>query len=230
MSDCTNNIIVMLSGGMDSTVLLHHLRKVKGDDINIHALSIHYGQRHVRELVAARYQASAVRAQFHELNLSVLADILREGSTLIAGAQAVPDLESISESNRSQPPTYVPNRNMILLSVAGAFAETHEAKFVYYGAQAQDEYGYWDCTQDFLQRINEIFKLNRKNQVVIKAPFLDWKKAEIVQRGRDLGVDFSKTWSCYRGGMYPCNTCPTCVERSKAFAACNISDPLQNNM
>ncbi len=229
MSDNKTNIVVLLSGGMDSTVLLHHLRKVKGDETTIHALSIHYGQRHARELVAARYQAAVAKALFLELNLGVLAEVLREGTTLISGAQAVPDLESIPESTRDQPPTYVPNRNMILLSVAGAFAETQGARDVYYGAQAQDEYGYWDCTKDFLQRINEVFNLNRKMKVVVKAPFVDWSKAEIVQRGRDLGVDFSQTWSCYRGGEYPCNTCPTCVERSNAFAVCNLADPLQNN-
>ncbi len=228
MSDTTENgIVVLLSGGLDSSVLLHHLRREAGTKTLIHALGIHYGQRHARELDAARYQADAARAQFHEIDLWVLGAMLQPGSTLIAGAAAVPDLDSIPEAARNQPPTYVPNRNMMLLSIAAAFAEAQDTFQVYYGAQAQDEYGYWDCTREFLQRINAVLALNRKEPVQIHAPFVDWSKADIVQRGQALGVDFAHTWSCYRGESKPCGECPTCVERANAFAACGVRDPLQ---
>jgi len=97
---------------------------------------------------------------------------------------------------------------------------------VFYGAQAQDEYGYWDCTSEFVRRINHVLALNRATPVTVHAPFVMLKKAETVKLGIELGVDFSRTWSCYRGGEKPCGVCPTCVERANAFAAAGAPDPL----
>jgi len=126
----------------------------------------------------------------------------------------------------TQPPTYVPNRNMMLLSMAVAYAEAHRIRNVFYGAQAQDEYGYWDCTSDFVDRINGVLELNRRDRVTVHAPFVGMRKAETVRLGLRLGVDFSHTWSCYRGGERACGTCPTCVERLHAFAAVGADDPI----
>ena len=139
---------------------------------------------------------------------------------------AIPDLSQLGESERAQPPTYVPNRNMMLLSLAAAYAESKGATDVFYGAQQQDEYGYWDCTEEFLKKMNEVLSLNRGLPVRLHAPFMRMKKSEVLRAGLEMGVDYSRTWSCYRGGETPCRECPTCVERAKAFAVLDVPDPL----
>lgn len=209
--------VVLLSGGVDSTTLLHYVVKrlaVPG----VYALAFRYGQRHVRELEMAAWQASRLPLQnYAEVDLSAFAALVAGGSALIGGGRPVPNLATLAPGERDQPPTYVPNRNMVLLSLAAAYAEAHGVRDVFYGAQAQDEYGYWDCTVDFVERINDLLRLNRKVPVVIQAPFARMRKAEILKIGHDMGVDYTRTWSCYRGGETPCGTCPTCVERAAAF-------------
>jgi len=217
--------VVLLSGGADSTVLLHHVGRHLGH-APLHAISFQYGQRHVRELACAAHQADRAGARHVVLDISFMGTLLREGTALVAGGAAVPSLADLAKKDLDQPPTYVPNRNMMLLAMAAAYAETREIRDIFYGAQAQDEYGYWDCTPDFVRRLNRVFALNRRNRVRIHAPFAGMKKAEIIRLGLDLGVDFAHTWSCYRGGERACGTCPTCVERLNAFAAAGVADPL----
>jgi len=218
--------VVLLSGGIDSSTLLHYVGRTLGIE-TIFALSFRYGQRHSRELEAASAQAAAVGVHEHRiLDISGFGDLTAGGSVLTDLDSDVPDLAAIPESERQQPPTYVPNRNMVLLSLAAAYAEANRVTDVYYGAQAQDEYGYWDCTTDFLTRINHLLALNRKTPVTVLAPFVNRHKADVVRIGIDLGVDYALTWTCYRGEDTPCGTCPSCVERSNAFAASGISDPL----
>ncbi len=219
--------VVLLSGGMDSSVLLHHMVK----DMRrgpVRALSFNYGQRHSRELEFAWWQARAAGAEEHRvINISFVADIVKSGTSLVQGGAEVPNLADLAEEALSQPPTYVPNRNMMLLSIAAAYAEAEGIRDVFYGAQAHDEYGYWDCTKDFLERINATLALNRKEPVTIHAPLVGMRKAELVPMGLTLGVDFAHTWSCYRGGAKACGTCPTCVERLKAFREAGVADPLE---
>jgi len=225
MSDAAETAVVLLSGGVDSSVLVHHVARDLGRPV--HALSFDYAQRHSKELACAQWQAAAAGiAQHRIIDLSFLGDLLKGGSALIQGGAAVPDLDALEAEQRTQPPTYVPNRNMMLLSLAAAYAEAHGIHDVFYGAQAQDEYGYWDCTAAFLERINHVLALNRKQGVAIHAPFVTMRKAETVRRGVALGVDFAHTWSCYRGGEKACGTCPTCVERLSAFREAGIADPL----
>ena len=226
MSGETTRIVVLLSGGMDSTVLLHHV-VADGTLHPIHTLSYNYGQRHTRELEAAAWQAEQAGAASHEvIDISFVRGLVASGTSLVEGGKDVPNLEELSDDQLDQPPTYVPNRNMMLLSIAAAYAEARGIRDVYYGAQAHDEYGYWDCTRDFLERINNVLALNRRENVTIHAPFVGTKKSELVRRGIELGVDFSRTWSCYRGGASPCRTCPTCVERANAFEQAGVNDPL----
>jgi len=219
--------VVLLSGGLDSSVLLHHVARQLAV-AEIHALSFNYGQRHGRELECAVAQARACGVATHRvIDIAFMGDLIRGGSALIAGGDAVPDLADLSEKELQQPPTYVPNRNMMLLSLAASYAEAHGMEAVFYGAQAQDEYGYWDCTREFLAAINGVLALNRKQAVQIHAPFVETSKGEIVGMGIELGVDFAHTWSCYRGGERPCGTCPTCVERRNAFQSQKLEDPLR---
>lgn len=217
--------VVLLSGGADSTVLLHHVARDLGRT-PLHAVSFRYGQRHVKELDCAAYQASVAGASHTVLDLSFLGGILCRGSSLVTGGAAVPDLADLEAAARTQPSTYVPNRNMMLLSIASAYAEAHGIRDVFYGAQAQDEYGYWDCTAEFLERINLVLALNRRDGVTVHAPFVRMSKVETVRLGLRLGVDFARTWTCYRGGDKACGTCPTCVERLNAFRDAGIADPL----
>ena len=212
---------------MDSSTLLHSLGPRVGCE-TVHAISFAYGQRHHKELLCARAQAAAADVAAHRVvDVSFLGELLDHGSALLNGGTDVPDLTDLSETDRAQPPTYVPNRNIMLLAMAAAYAEAHGIRDVYYGAQAQDEYGYWDCTETFLQRVNAVLVLNRKEPVRIHAPFIAWPKARIVTLGVELGVDYGQTWSCYRGGEVACGTCPTCVERRNAFRAAGVADPLR---
>jgi len=222
----TDAAVVLLSGGMDSTVLLHHVAQ-RLQRRPIHALSFDYGQRHARELEAASWQARAARAATHHIvDVSFLAEMVSAGTTLVRAGGDVPDLDALDPTTLDQPPTYVPNRNMILLSLAAAYAEAHKIRDVFYGAQAHDEYGYWDCTHDFLDRLNATLALNRREAVTVYAPFIDLRKESLVTIGQELGVDFAHTWSCYRGGEIACGACPTCRERRKAFAAAHAKDPI----
>lgn len=218
--------VVLLSGGLDSSVLLHHVAKTLHSRA-IHALSFNYGQRHSRELACAAAQARMAGVAAHRvMDITFMGALIRPGSALIAGGAEVPDLARIGAEELEQPPTYVPNRNMMLLSMAAAYAEAHGMADVYYGAQAQDEYGYWDCTEVFLERLNAVLVLNRRQPVTVHAPFIARSKADSVKRGLALGVDFAQTWSCYRGGATACGTCPTCVERLNAFRANGVEDPM----
>ena len=218
--------VVLVSGGMDSSVLLHHVVREPAASPN-YTLSFDYGQRHRRELECAAFQSERAGAvEHHVLDIGGALEFLKSGTALVSGGADVPDLETIPESERDQPPTYVPNRNMMLLSIAAAFAESRGVTEVYYGAQAHDEYGYWDCTADFLDAINAVLAQNRRDPVSIRAPLMRKRKSELVQMGLELGVDFARTWSCYRGGERPCGTCPTCVERAKAWEEAGEADPL----
>ena len=219
--------VVLVSGGMDSTTLLHHVIKTLSYK-SIFALSFHYGQKHSKELEMARWQCEQLEEvkDYCSLDIRLVAGLTKGASALTDKDIAVPALENISESDREQPLTYVPNRNMIMLSLAAAYAESHDCTEVFYGAQAQDEYGYWDCTSTFVTKINEVLNLNRKNPVIIRAPFTSKTKTEELQMGLELGVDYSKTWTCYRGGEKACGVCPTCIERLKAFSDLGIDDPI----
>lgn len=217
--------VVLLSGGLDSTVLLHQVCRERCTG-PVYALSFDYGQRHARELDCARAQAALAGCAEHRvIPLGFLGEMLAPGTALVRGGAEVPDLAALDAEALRQPPTYVPNRNMMLLSLAAAYAEARGVRQVFYGAQAQDEYGYWDCTAEFLSGMNGVLALNRGEAVRIEAPFVATSKTEIVRIGVGLGVDFGQTWSCYRGEDRPCGTCPTCVERVNAFRAAAVVDP-----
>lgn len=220
--------VVLLSGGVDSVTLLHYtIRELRYDAI--WTISFDYGQKHRRELDMAAWQAARAGVRAHKVvDLTDFAALTRGGSALTDGDMAVPDLDAIPESERMQPPTYVPNRNLTLLSLAAAYAESVGARTVFYGAQAQDEYGYWDCTVDFVAKINDLLALNRRHPVTVQAPFVDRRKADVVRIGLRLGVDYAHTWTCYRGAEKACGTCPSCIERQRAFAEAGCAAPVSD--
>lgn len=227
-SEVMDSAVVLLSGGMDSVTLLHYVKK-RLKVSSIYALSFTYGQKHSRELEMAKWQAEAAGVMEHrEIAISFFGDLAAGGSALTDISVAVPDLAELDQEQRRQPPTYVPNRNMVFLALAAAHAEAIGIHDVFYGAQTHDEYGYWDCTFDFVDRINAVLSLNRRRKVAVHAPFVKMTKAEVLQIGLELGVDYSHTWTCYRGGPAACGTCPSCVEREKAFREAGTEDPLRS--
>jgi 7-cyano-7-deazaguanine synthase len=172
----------------------------------------------------AQAQANLLGCTQHlVLDISFLS-LLFTSSALISDHLQIPNMADVVGD--PQPLTYVPNRNMIFLALAAAYAETQGVTNVYYGAQNHDMYGYWDTTPDFLQRLNDVFALNRKTPIEVKAPFVNYSKTDILHLGLELGVDYSQTWSCYEGKEAACGQCPTCAERLQAFANAGIPDPL----
>jgi 7-cyano-7-deazaguanine synthase len=214
--------VVIVSGGLDSVTLLHHLVKVKNSSLTV--ISFTYGQKHDKEVEFAKIHAELLGCKEHLiLDLSLLRKLFAS-SSLVSDELIIPNVNEVLGD--PQPLTYVPNRNMIFLSLAAAYAETKGVTNVYYGAQSHDMYGYWDTTPDFLERINQLFSLNRKTPIQIKAPFVNYSKTDILRLGLELGVDYSNTWSCYEGKDLACGQCPTCAERLQAFANLGITDPL----
>lgn len=215
--------VVLVSGGIDSTTLLHYVVKELKQDCT--ALSIIYGQKHSKEVDCARYQCELLGVPFDLLDLSFFGKFLSSSSLINGSKEEVPHI--IDVMGDPQPSTYVPNRNMMFLSIAAAYAENLGANDVYYGAQRHDLYGYFDTTPEFLYRINYVLELNRKNQVTIKAPFVQYSKANVIALGLSLGVDYSHTYSCYSGNEKPSRFSATSAERLKAFAELGLTDPLE---
>ena len=214
--------VTIVSGGMDSVTLLHYLVKV--EKLNPYVITFIYGQKHDKEIKFAKAQAKLLGCNDHLiLDLSLLRPLFAS-SALVAEKLHIPDVTEVLGD--PQPLTYVPNRNMIFLALAAAYAETCGVSDVYYGAQSHDMYGYWDTTPDFLQHVNNLFALNRKTPIQIRAPFVNYSKTDILRLGLGLNVNYSQTWSCYEGKEVACGQCPTCAERLKAFETVGIPDPL----
>jgi 7-cyano-7-deazaguanine synthase len=218
MIDC----VAIVSGGMDSVTLLHTL--VKKEHRHPAVISFMYGQKHSKEIGYAEHHSRLLGCESHlVLDLGLLKPLL-SSSALVGDDVAIPKIQDVRGD--PQPATYVPNRNMIFLSLAAAYAESNGVSQVFYGAQRHDMYGYWDTTLEFLERLNVVYALNRKNSIRIEAPFVDRSKADIVRMGLDMGVDYALTWSCYQGQELACGRCPTCAERMEAFNQVGIRDPL----
>lgn len=214
--------VAIVSGGMDSVTLLHHLVKVERRSPAI--LTFIYGQKHDKEVKFARAQAALLGCGTQLiLDLAMLRPLF-VSSALVSTAVDVPDIDTVQGD--PQPATYVPNRNMIFLSLAAAYAENQGVTEVFYGAQRHDMYGYWDTTPQFLDRLNEVYRLNRKEPVSIKAPFVTYSKSDILRAGLEMDVDYGQTWSCYEGKELACGRCPTCAERLSAFDEVGIPDPI----
>ena len=199
--------IVLYSGGMDSTTLLYMLRE--NDPI---AISFDYGQRHSKELEYAKHHTKKLGIEHLIIDLPVYKAI--RNSALLRDDVGLPR-EQYTEDN--QKVTVVPNRNMVMLSVAVAIAEDREIKDVYFAAHANDYAVYPDCRPEFVEAISRASELGTYTRVRIHAPFVRMTKQQIVKIGRKLGIDYEKTWSCYEGGDEPCGTCPTCRERLEAL-------------
>ena len=210
--------VASFSGGLDSTVLLYHLRSLGH---RVLALSIDYGQRHRVELVHAGRIAEALGVEHEVADLRGVTHLLA-GSSLSSGEIDVPLGHYTDESMKR---TVVPNRNMLLLATAAAWAVSRRADHVAYAAHAGDHTIYPDCRPAFADAMAEAIGLCDWHPVTLLRPCVAMTKADLVRRGAELGVPFELTWSCYRGGAAHCGGCGTCVERREAFALAGVADP-----
>ena len=222
----TAKVVVVLSGGMDSTTLLQYVAKVLRPESEIYAITFAYGQKHSVELEMAKYQAQQVSVSEHKVvDISFLKTLLQGSSALLDGDIKVPHIKEVVGS--AQPITYVPFRNSIFLMLALAWAEAKGACEVYYGAQAHDTYsGYWDASPEYLPAVNALANLNRMHKIQVVAPFVKMKKDELLQLGLGLGTRYIHTMTCYNGVIPACGTCPTCSDRIQAWRKIKRIDPV----
>lgn len=216
--------VVLLSGGMDSAVVLALARE---QGFAAHALSVSYGQRHTSELAAAARVAAALGAAQHKTVQVDLRSI--GGSALTADDIAVPLDTPASDGI---PVTYVPARNTIMLSVALGWAEVLGAADLFCGVNAVDYSGYPDCRPEFIAAFEALANVATRAGVEgaglrVHAPLIDMRKADIVREGLRLGVDFAQTVSCYRADAQgrACGHCDACRLRAEGFAAAGVADP-----
>jgi 7-cyano-7-deazaguanine synthase len=217
--------LVILSGGMDSTILLHHVAKrLKIEEV--YAITFNYGQRIIREIECAKYQALEVGIVEHKIiNMDFFRDISKM-SALTNTDLKIP--KARDDIGNAQPLSYVPFRNLLLLTTAAGWAESVGANDLYYGAVQTDDFsGYWDCTSLFLNKVNEVYNLNRKNTIKVNAPFMTWSKDRVVKEGIDLNVNFNRTHTCYEGTEVACGECVSCSARIKAFIDNKTIDPIK---
>ena len=210
--------ICILSGGVDSTTLLH--RMVYQFD-KVIALSFDYGQRHRKELYFAKKTCQKLNIEHKIIKLSFFGEM--KGSCLTEKTLKVPHGHYESSSMKL---TVVPNRNSILLNIAIGFAISNQASVVGYGAHSGDHAIYPDCRPAFLYAIQNLAMVVHDSPVMIYAPFINYTKSQIIKEGKRRNVDYGLTWSCYEGGQVPCWKCGTCVERIEAFKLAQHIDPL----
>ena len=217
--------VVLLSGGLDSYTAA---AIAKADGCELYALTVDYGQRHIREVDAARAVAKALGAVRHQ---ELRVDLRAFGGSSLTSDADVPRDRNLAENDI--PSTYVPARNTIFLSLALGWAEVLGARHIVLGVNALDYSGYPDCRPEFVRAFETVATLATRAGVQgerfhIQTPLIMMTKAEIIQRGIALGLDYSLTHSCYDPlpSGRPCEQCDSCVLRARGFAAAGVPDPL----
>lgn len=217
--------LVVVSGGLDSTVLAYWLARERKQGIEI--VSFHYGQRHAKEIAFAKLAARRLAAPFHLIRLTGFGQAIR-GSALTDSNVDVPEGHYEAETMKQ---TIVPHRNLVMLSMAAAIAQANGVSTVCFAAHAGDHAIYPDCRNGFVLSFQQTLAWSYEDAVAeevrIGAPFLTWRKEEIIEKGAELDVPFDETWSCYKGGSLHCGRCGTCVERREAFQLAGVPDPTQ---
>ncbi len=212
-------VVAIFSGGIDSSTMLYQLR-AQGHEVK--AIGFDYGQRHAVELKAAKAIASHAGVAYETVDLRSLGPVIAGQSSQVNLDVEVPDGHYTEESMKA---TVVPNRNMIMLSVAVAHAISIEFDAIAYGAHAGDHTIYPDCRTEFVDAMKTVIGLCDWKQVELLTPFVAVSKSDIAKIGGELQVPFGMTWSCYKGGTTHCGSCGTCVERREAFELAGIKDP-----
>lgn len=217
--------VTILSGGLDSSVLSYHLKKLGYSQT---LLTFDYGQRHRREIESAKEIAKMLGAEHSVIDLTSVGRLLTGSALTDSQAVDVPEGHYTAESMSL---TVVPNRNAIMLSVAWGVACARRAHSLAYAAHAGDHAIYPDCRPGFVDLLTRALQVGtdgcRAANLTILPVFIDWTKADIVRLGHTLKVPFELTWSCYKGGEVACGRCGTCVERLEAFHLADLRDPLE---
>ena len=212
--------IILLSGGIDSTTALYHVRE------NFHivkAVSFDYGSKHnAKEIGLAKYHTDVLNIPHIVIKLPFINELFQ--SHLLKSGASIPD-GHYQEKIMKQ--TVVPFRNGIMLSIAGGLAESEKASKLIIAAHTGDHVIYPDCRSDFMKAMSESLRLGTYTETEIVRPFIDKDKTAIVQIGTKLGIDYSKTWSCYKGLENHCGSCGTCIERREAFINAGVLDPTE---
>jgi len=219
--------IVLASGGLDSTTVMAIARD---EGFDIYALSFDYGQRHHVELEAAKTVAKALGAKQH---LIVNTDLSQIGGSALTEDITVPKDRDVSEESQEIPITYVPARNTIFLSYALAWAEVLDTPHIFIGVNAIDYSGYPDCRPEYIEAFEHMANLATKAGVEglyrlqIHAPLSQMTKADIIRKGKQLGLDYGLTHSCYDpdDDGNACGHCDSCLLRKQGFAEAGIADP-----
>ena len=210
--------VIIVSGGLDSITLLYD----KAETIAL-AISFDYGQNHSKkELPYAEYHCQKLGIPHITIPLTFMHQYFK--SSLLEGAEAIPEGHYEEENMKS---TVVPFRNGIMLAIATGIAESHELKRVYIANHGGDHIIYPDCRPEFIDAMDKATSAGTFVDVRVEAPYTNISKADIVRRGTALGIDYAKTWSCYKGSEIHCGKCGTCVERKEAFADAGIKDPTE---
>lgn len=210
--------VVIYSGGMDSFTILNRAYK---EGYDLYALTFDYGQKHRKEIAFASDVCQQLDINHRIIDITAINQLLQSSS--LTSDKEIPEGHYEAANMKS---TVVPNRNMILLSLAIGYAVDIGANKVFYGAHSGDHAIYPDCRPDFVLAMNKVAKLANYEPVDIVTPYLNSDKAEILADGLRMGLDYSHSWTCYNGRAKACGKCGSCVERLEAFAANNTTDPL----
>lgn len=249
--DLVKKVVISLSGGLDSTTLVYLMVRKFGAK-NVSALSYSYNQRHDVELLQAKKTCKKLGIAHKIIDISFLGDIVKDVSAMVKGKVATPTINDLAAEK--QVPTYVPFRNTILSSITFAYAEAVGANAIALGVQYGDYqnsevYYYWDCSKKFTEAIQAVADLNNKHKLFFITPFVNLTKEDEIQLGRELGVPYEDTWTCYSpqisieksiyekesaGGVNirdvwrytPCLKCPSCAGRLNAFSKVGMADPI----
>lgn len=207
--------LIILSGGMDSVTMLYEYR----DRIEL-ALTFDYGSNHAEnEIACARLHCERLGIRHIIIPLDFMHRYFT--SSLLQGGDAIPEGHYTSENMAS---TVVPFRNGIMLSIACGMAESNGLKVVMIANHGGDHTIYPDCREEFIQAMSQAMTAGTDTDVRVFAPYTNITKSDIARHGRDLGLDYSETWSCYKGGKVHCGKCGTCIERREALAEAGIED------
>jgi 7-cyano-7-deazaguanine synthase len=213
--------LVVISGGMDSTTLLY---KAVAEFRSVEAISFNYGQRHRKELKYAAKSCKALGINHTIVDVSALTKLI--SNSALTSDIKVPEGHYESESMKL---TVVPNRNMIMASIAIGYAVNKKIDYVALGVHAGDRAQYPDCTPEFIEALTAIAKIANYYPVKIWAPLLLIDKGDIAIIGKKLGVNYANSWTCYVGGDKPCMKCGACNERTAAFVKADMKDPLYSD-
>ena len=213
-------VVVIYSGGMDSFTVLH---KAIEEGKDVYPLTFNYGQRHSKEIDYAARVCQQLGIAHKVVDISAISTLMSGSSLTTDSTEDIPEGHYEEDSMKS---TVVPNRNMVLLSMAIAYAVSIDANAVYYGAHSGDHAIYPDCRPEFVHKMNEVSQIANYQPIDIVSPYITNNKIEILKDGLRMGLDYGLSWTCYNGREKACGHCGSCQERLEAFAENNLTDPL----